>query len=226
MLHRLAVTLSVFVLATIAPVTLGADPLDAPFARIDAAAKSFKGMTADISNTQHTSLVDSDDIQNGSIKLLRVKGGTRLLIEWKGAGGNQKLSFDGREGRIYNPITNIVDVLGLADKENTVNQLLLLGFGATSTELKDTYDVTFVGEEKIGAQQTSHLKLIPKSPDTRRTLKQADMWYAENGLVAQQKFLYPSGDYRLVRYSGMKPGAMPEKELELKIPKNATVQKH
>ena len=41
---------------------------------IDAAAKTFKGMTADINNTQHTSLVDSDDTQSGIIKLLRDDG--------------------------------------------------------------------------------------------------------------------------------------------------------
>ena len=70
------------------------------------------------------------------------------------------------------------------------------------------------------------MKLVPKSAATLQKLKQADLWFGTNGLVAQQKFLYPSGDYRLVTYSNMKVGAVPEKDLELKTPKGAVIQKH
>src|SRR4051794_18966589 len=60
------------------------DPLNATFARIDAAAKTFKGMSAQITNTQHTAIVDDNDVQTGSMKVLRVKPGvTRALVEFK-----------------------------------------------------------------------------------------------------------------------------------------------
>ena len=56
-------------------------------------------------------------------------------------------------------------------------------------------------------------------------VKQADLWIGPAGLVAQQKFLYPSGDYKLVTYSNMKlRSSLPDKDFEL-MPKGATVQK-
>ena len=99
---------------------------------------------------------------------------------------------------------------------------MLLGFGTTSKALKAAYDVTYVGEEKIGAVAASHLKLVPK---TKGSLKQAELWFGENGLVVQQKFLQSSLDYNLLTYSAMKPGAVPEKDLELKVPKGTVIQK-
>jgi outer membrane lipoprotein-sorting protein len=221
MLHRLAVTISLCMIS--AGTLTYADPLDPVFARIDAAAKSFKGVSADITNTQHTALVDSDEVQTGTFKLAHIKPGqTNLLISL----GSQFISLDPQEGKLYNPKTNTVDVKSLSDKQSIVNQLLELGFGATSADLKAAYDITYVGEESIGGQNTSHLKLVPKSADTRRTLKQADLWYNDSGLAAQQKFLYPAGDFKLVKYSNVKLGAIPEKDLQIKLPKNVTVQKH
>jgi outer membrane lipoprotein-sorting protein len=199
------------------------DPLNAVFARIDAAAKSFKGMTADITNTQHTAVVDDNDVRTGTMKLLRVKPGlTRVLVELKG----QTVALNGHDVSAYNPTTKVEDVYNLANKQSLVNQFLLLGFGATSDELKSNYTITYAGDEKIGSQPTAHLKLIPKSTETLKALKQADLWFAENGLVVQQKFLYPSGDYKQVTYSNMKIGSILEKDLELKIPKDAIIQKH
>ena len=219
MLHRLALTLNLCVLAA-APLS-AADPLDSVYAHIDTAAKSFKGLSADITNTQHTALVDSDDTQTGTFKISRNKPGqTRLLITL----GGQSISVDPQEGKIYNPKTNTVDTKNI--NQSLVNQLLELGFGSTSTEIKDAYEVTYVGEEQVGAQHTSHLKLLPKSPDTKRQLKQADLWYTDSGLAAQQKFLFPAGDYKLVKYSNVKPGTFADKDLEIKLPSGVKIQKH
>ena len=43
-----------------------------------------------------------------------------------------------------------------------VDQFLLLGFGASSAELKQDYDVTLIGMEKLGGENTWHLQLIPQ----------------------------------------------------------------
>ena len=70
-----------------------ADPLSAVFDRIDAAAGTFKGMTADLSNTYYHSLVDETDVQTGTIKLLRVQADQfRVRVDLKGASGAQTLA--------------------------------------------------------------------------------------------------------------------------------------
>ncbi len=219
---RVPVKLCVFVLFSVGA-THAAETIDSVYARIDAAAKTFKGVSADISNTEHNGLLNSDDTKPGTAKFLRVKPGlTKVLIDYK----TEALSYDGNEGKMYKPKTNTVDVFKVGDKQNMVNQYLALGFGVSSAELKASYDVTYVGEEQVAGQSASHVKLIPKSPDTRQKIKQADLWYGPSGSVLQQKITTPSGDYNLLAYSNMKFGAMPDKDLELKLPKGVVVQKH
>ena len=210
----------------LAPVAPAADTLATVFEHIDAAAKTFKGMTASISNTQYHSLVDHKDVQTGTIKLSRASADqTRALIDLSGGmNGSETLALDGLRALVYNPKTQIVTEYDMKKYKDVANQYLLLGFGATSTALKAAYDVSYVGEEKIGTFATSHIKLVPRSKETLRQLKQADLWFGDNGLVVQQKFLFPSGDYKLATYSNMKLGAVPDKELELK-PKGAKFQK-
>jgi hypothetical protein len=218
-----AIKLGVFAL-TLAGLMHAADSADAAFAHIDAAAKSFKGMTADLTDTEHNALVNEDDVNKGVAKFLRVRANSmRAVITWNNGGG---LEYNGKEGKLYNAKTKTVDVVNLSGKQGAVNKYLALGVGASSAELKAEFDVTYVGEETAGGQPTSHLKLIPKTHDPASSLKQADLWYASNGLVVQQKILHPSGDYQVMLYSNVKLGSMPEKELELQLPKDVTVQKH
>ncbi len=227
MVQRCIFILSISLFSVATP-AYAADPLDAIFARIDATAKTFKGMTADISNTEHHAIVpDDDDVSTGTIKLLRVRPGlTRLYANLSGAAGPQNYAIDGAEVRMYNPKTKILDIYDLSSRQGTINQFLLLGFGASSADLKSNYDITYVGEEKVGEQPTTHLKLVPKTPEALHTLKQADLWFSQQtGLVARQKLFFGAGDYRLVTYSNMKLGALQEKDLDLK-PKDAIVTKH
>jgi outer membrane lipoprotein-sorting protein len=203
------------------PSAHAADSLDAVLARVDQAAKTFKGMSADIVNTEYTSITDSKDVHPGTIKLLPAKDGTHVLLTRQ---DGLLLSFDGHTGRSYNLKTNTVDEKNISP--STIDQYLLLGFGATGAQLRASYDVAYSGAEQIGGQQTSHITLVPKSPDMRRDMKQAELWIGENGLVVQQKIVRPDGDYQLFTYSHMKLGAMPEKDTEIKLRPGAVIQKH
>jgi outer membrane lipoprotein-sorting protein len=213
--------LAILYLFSAMPAAFAADPLDAVYAHIDQAAKTFKGLTADITNTAYTAVVDAKNVDTGTIKLLPAKDGTHVLMSFT---DGRVLSFDGHKGRSYNPKTNVVDEKDFA--QNVVNQYLQLGFGATSAQLKATYDIAYVASEKVGNQQTSHITLIPKSPEMRRDMKQAELWIGENGLAVQQKIVRPDGDYQLYTYSHTTLGAMPEKDLEIKVPSDAKIQKH
>jgi len=181
-------------------------------------------MTADLTDTEHNALVNEDDVNKGVAKFLRGKGNSmRAVITWNNGGG---LEYNGKEGKLYNAKTKTVDVVNLSGKQSTVNKYLALGVGASSAELKAEFDVTYIGEENIGGQPTSHLKLVPKTHDPASSPPQADLWYGSNGLVVQQKISHPSGDYQVMLYSNVRLGSMPDKELELQLPKDVTVQKH
>lgn len=219
MRHRPTVILTFLAWAAL---LAAADPLSAVFARIDAAARSFRGLTADITHVHHVDIVDDDDTQTGTIRLSRVSAEvTRVLADLQGPRSTVTYALNGKEALIYNPKTKVEEVRDIGKHQDDVKRYMLLGFGSTSAELRAAYEVSWVGEEKIGGAAASHLKLIPK---TRGSMKQAELWYGENGLVVQQKFLENSGDYTLVTYSNMKWGPVAEKDLELKLPKGAKIQ--
>ena len=222
-----SVLTAIFALAALPALACAADPLATVFEHIDAAAKSFKGITANISNTEFHALVDDTDVQTGTFKLLRVNPTlTRVLLDLTGGmNGAQSRALNGDKALVYNPKTKILAEYDIAKYKDTASQFLALGFGATSAALKASYDVTYVAEETIGGKPTAHLKLVPKSKEVLRQLKQAELWFGDDGLSVKQKFLQPSGDYRLAAYSNMKQAAtMQEKDLDLN-PKGATRQK-
>jgi outer membrane lipoprotein-sorting protein len=202
-----------------------ADELATVFARIDEAAKTFKGVSADLVKVEHVAIVDDDTTQAGSIRLQRRSPTqTTFLLDLKDPGATT-LTFNGKEAKIFHPKINTVEVWEFVDSQGLANQYLLLGFGATSAELKANYDISFAGDETIDGQATSHIKLMPKSAETRKHLKQAELWIGTGGVVVRQKLIQPAGDYKLVTYSNMKLRPVADNELQLKLPKGVVVQK-
>lgn len=201
--------------------------LNDAYARLDKASQQFHGLAADIVRTTHTAIVNVDEKESGTIKVKLEKGhGTRMLIDFT-APDAQTVSIDSKEAQIYYPKLRTVQAYDIASKQALVNQFLLLGFGATSAELKESYDITLAGTEKIGADDVWRLQLVPKSKEVLQRLKKAELWISFNtGLPAQQKFVTSaSGDFNLATYSNVKLNpAFPDSALKLNLPKGVTVQ--
>lgn len=185
--------------------------LNEVFARMDKNAASFKGMTADIKQMVHTAVVNDDSTENGTIRLKRAsRNDTKILVDFTNPDA-KTISVDGQQVRIYLPKANVVQVYDIGNKRAALDQAMLLGFGATSAEIKASYDATWVGEENVNGQPASHIKLIPKSKDVQQQLKQADLWISDSlGAPVQQRLLTSSaGDYTVFAYSNLKFTANP-----------------
>jgi outer membrane lipoprotein-sorting protein len=201
--------------------------LDDAFARLDKAAQQFKSVTADIKRNVHTAVINDDARDQGSIRVRHDKGhDTKMLIDFTGAEA-KTVSLDGADVSVYYPKLNTVQIYDVGSKRNLVDQFLLLGFGASSSQLKDNYNITYAGMEMIGSDNTWHLQLVPKSADALKNLKRAELWISPNsGLPMQQKFTTSgTGDFTLVTYSNMKPNApVSDKDLKLSYPKGVKVE--
>lgn len=211
----------------LAACSLWADPLSDVFARMDKTAQSFKGMTADISQTAHTAIVNDDSTEKGTIRLKRNKpGDTKILVDFTSPDA-KTVSVDGGQVRIYYPKAKLVQIYDIGSKRAALDQAMLLGFGATSAELKASYDVSYVGAEQASGQATSHLKLIPKSKEVLQQLKQADLWIADSlGCPLQQKLVTSTGgDYTQFVYTNLRfNSSLGDKELRLNTPKGVQSQ--
>jgi len=158
---------------------LGTSVINDAFARMDKTAQQFKSVTADMKRDVHTAVINDDAMDMGTIKVKREKShDTRMLIEFTGTDA-KTVSVDGTSVSVYLPKSKLVQVYDVGAKRGLVDKFLLLGFGASSAEMKAEYEVTLIASEKIGPENTWHLQLIPKSPDVLHNLKKAELWLAE-----------------------------------------------
>jgi outer membrane lipoprotein-sorting protein len=204
-----------------------ADSLADTFARIDSQASKFKGMTASLQRTDYTALAQDTSAATGEIKIKRVKENEMRMLVTLTQPDQQVVAFDGNQARIYYPKTNIVQVYDVSTKKGMVEQVMALGFGATSADLKAHYDVSYAGAEPVGGQPTAHLKLIPKSKDVLKNFRQIELWIADSlGVPLQQKFITSTaGDFHQFTYSNLKlTSSLSDKDLQLKTPKNVQMK--
>jgi outer membrane lipoprotein-sorting protein len=129
------------------------------------------------------------------------------------------LSFQGQKAEIYYPKIKTVQVYDLGKYRQLVDQFLLLGFGSSGKELRKSYSLRVVGEDKVSGELTTRLELLPKSKSARKHLGKVELWISTSGYPLQQKFYQPSGDYVLITYSDLKINPdFPEDALKLKLP--------
>jgi outer membrane lipoprotein-sorting protein len=201
--------------------------LDDAFARMDKTAQQFKGVVADMKRDVYTAVINDHAMDMGTIKVKREKSrDTRMLIELTSPDA-KTVSLDGQSVSVYLPKSKVDDVYDVGARRGLVDEFLLLGFGASSAELKEKYDVTLIGTERLGAADTWHLQLIPKSKDLLQHLKKAELWIVETtGLPAQQRLATSStGDFMLITYSNVKFNpSLPDSALKLNLPKGVTVE--
>jgi outer membrane lipoprotein-sorting protein len=215
-----------FLLAIACSIPLCGQSLNTVLARLDKTAQQFKSVAADLKRDVHTAIVNDDTIETGTIKVKRDKE-TRMLIDFTGPDA-KTIAFDGSAVSIYYPKIKTVQIYSVGDKRGLIDQFLLLGFGATSAELQNAYEVSWTGAENIDGKATSHIELIPKSKDVLQRLKKAELWIADsNGMPAQQRFVTSaSGDFMLVTYSNVKTNpSTPDGSLKLNLPKGVKTER-
>jgi outer membrane lipoprotein-sorting protein len=225
MAHPIGVVFRATLLTALTLAAQPPDPLADTFARMDKIAPQFKAVTADIKRDVYTAVIDDHEKDTGTIKAKRDKShDTRMLIEFTGADA-QKISVDGATVRAYTPKIKTVQEVPI--RKGLVEEFLLLGFGVSSVDLKEHYEVTLVGTEKPGTETAWHLQLIPKSREVLKNLKKAELWISQtSGLPVQEKlFISASGDYQLIAYSNVKLNpSLSDGDLKLNLPKGVTVE--
>jgi len=165
---------------------------------LDAAAKNFHSLSADVERTKVTVVVNDHSTESGTI-LVR---GDKMLIELK-APDTRAILRTGDNLYIYTPGLKRVEEYNLGKNRALVDQFLLLGFGTEGKELNKNYLVTLMGEEKVGEKKAVKLELTPKSDDVRKQISKIQVWLDESNWLAVQQQFYEagSGDYSIVHYS-------------------------
>jgi outer membrane lipoprotein-sorting protein len=215
------------VLTLLAALSSGAlaQDLNAVLARIDKAAPGFRGFSADVLKIKHTPVMPEDDKQVGKTLVRRAKGKDLQMRVDIDPPDQQQIVLDGPKLEIYYPKSNTIQPYMLGKARSMADQVLILGWGSTSSELLSAYNITYGGEETVAGQKTSRLVLIPKDKDLVAHVPKFEIWISEepatSGISVQMKVYEKGGDYSLATYTNVKPRSVSESDVKLTAPKNA-----
>jgi outer membrane lipoprotein-sorting protein len=219
---------AVSTLAALAGVPFGAraadNSLETAFARLDKAAAGFKGLTAEMKRMHHTELVNANEVDQGTITVKRFKpGDVRILVNFTDP-EPKIVSIGGGKAFMFTPKTKEAQEADIRKHKDLVNEVLLLGFGSSSADLKNAYTIQPGGPETVNGTPTIRIELVPKNEELRHNIKKAELWIPENGIPIQQKFYETGGDYQIATYSRMvlNPN-IPDSAVKLDLPKGVKV---
>jgi outer membrane lipoprotein-sorting protein len=178
----------------------GAWTLESVLHQLDAQAKTFRSLSADVERTKVTVVVNDHSTETGSL-LVR---GDKMLLQMK-APDARTILRTGDNLYVYTPGLNRVEEYNLGKNRTMVDQFLLLGFGTSGKELQKSYLITLLGEPMLDDKKTVELELTPKSSEVRNQISKIQIWFDESSWLPVQQQFYEtgSGDYFTVRYSKM-----------------------
>ncbi len=209
-------------LAAAAGTLLSAEPLNDVLARMDQSARNFRTFSAKIKRTEYTKILNDTEVTDGLRLVQRTNGQTIGIVELFGK-NPQTVRFAGKTVEVYYPEAKRVEVwdagkFGKMGKQ--VDQLLLIGIGVSSADLRHDFDIKSGGTEVIGGKPTTRIELIPKDNDLKKQVEKIDMWIPANESVPLQvKVTRTSGDYEEAVYSDVQMNpALPDSAFELKLP--------
>jgi len=203
----------VFAIACLAAFTAGQLPADSHsnpdlervLSQMDSAAASFRTAEASFVWDQYQKVVDERDSQHGKMYFRRA--GSEIQMAADLAQPDQKyVLFKDSKVQVYQPRMDQVTVYSTGKNREEFESFLVLGFGGRGHDMLKSFEVKYLGREKVDATETAQLELVPKAARIRNNVARILLWIdPARGVSVQQQFFFGnSGDYRLAKYSDIK----------------------
>lgn len=196
--------------------------LESALDRMDAGARDFRTLTANVEHIKYTDVVKDTSTESGQLWLQ--KKDEKMRIEFTKP-DRRTILRSGNSLAIYNPKINRVEEYDLGKDRALVDQYVRLGFGTRSEDLQKSFNLSFAGERDLDGKRTLLLELIPKTEQVRAQISKIEMWVDESAwLPIQQKFFEAgSGDYFIFHYSDIKKNLkIEDSQFKPDWPKNAS----
>lgn len=184
--------------------------------QMDAASAKFESASADLVADNYTAVVQSHDLQKGTIAFRRAGGATQMVMHVKTENDQpspKDVLYKSGELDLYQPELKQETIF---NSSSNFERYFTLGFGGSGKDLSSNWNVAYLGTETIGGVETAKLDLTPKQANNQFT--HITVWIdAKRGVSLKQQIFQESGDYRLVNYSNIKMNAVPESAFALQI---------
>ncbi len=187
-----------------APAAPHSAALEQVLGQLDAAAAHFKTAQADFVSERYQKVVNDTDIQKGT-RYFRRSGKDIHMAADISFPDRKYVLLTGSLVQVYQPKIDQVTQYDPGKNKEAIESFLVLGFGDSGHGLEKSYAVTLGGNEELDGVRTARLELVPKGEKARGMCSQITLWIdLQRGVSVQQKFLEPSGDYLLAKYSNIK----------------------
>jgi outer membrane lipoprotein-sorting protein len=184
--------------------------------QMDVAAARFQSAQADFVSDSYTAVVQSHDIQAGTIAFRRVGHNTEMVMHVKTDNGQPSLKdvlFKNGELAYYQPTLKQETILKAS---SNYERYLTLGFGGSGKQLAADWNIKYLGKEQVGGVETAKLDLTPKTPSDQFT--HITIWVnTSNGIAVKQQVFQESGDWRTAVYSNIRMNDVPASAFTLRI---------
>jgi outer membrane lipoprotein-sorting protein len=179
-----------------------AGDLESVLRQMDDAAAKFRTTEASFAWTQYNKVIDDvTETQEGKIYFRRAGNETQMAADIMQPSAKLVIFSDGKI-QVYQPRIDQVDIYNAGAHREEFESFLVLGFGGGGQDMLKSFDVKYVGSEKIDGTDTAKLDLTPKSEKIRQHFAHILLWIdPQKGLSVQQQLFETSGDYRLAKYS-------------------------
>jgi outer membrane lipoprotein-sorting protein len=178
--------------------------LERVLSQMDAAARNFKAVEANVTWDQYQRVINETDTEKGKIYFRRENGEIQMAVDF--AEPDKKyVIYSGGKVQVYQPKIDQVNEYLPGKNRGEVESFLVLGFGGSGHDLFKSYAVKFIKAETVGGIAADELELIPKSDRLRNNIARILLWIdPARGILVQQQLFEPGGDNRLAKYSDIK----------------------
>jgi outer membrane lipoprotein-sorting protein len=184
--------------------------------QMDVASAKFQSAQADFTADTYTAVVQSHDVQKGTIAFRRAGGSTEMIMHVKTDEGQPSLKdvlYKNGELDYYQPAVKQETILKAG---SNYERYFTLGFGGSGKELAANWNINYMGTETIDGVETSKLDLTPKTPSDQFT--HITVWIdGKRGVSLKQQVFQDSGDSRTAIYSNIKLNDVPASAFTVQI---------
>ena len=182
---------------------------------MDHTASNFHTTQARFVWTQYTAVInDISDTQKGTVYFRRSGKEVEMAAEIIDPPPAKYVLYTGSKVQVYQTRIDQVTQYDTGKDRAVLESFLVLGFGASGQDMLKSFDVSYLGVERVNGIDAAKLNLVPKSEKARNTFNHIWLWIdPARGVSLRQQLFAPDGDYRLADYS--------EIRLNEKIPDSA-----
>jgi hypothetical protein len=204
---------------------LAAGDLQATLEKLNQAAKNFRSTSADFEfDVNQTEPVPDTEVMKGIAYYERNGINFQMAAHIEtdnGAKVEKTYAFSGGVFKLYEKGPGI-DQVTTFHQGSKFAEYVMLGFGASGTELADKWDITDLGPEMIDGVQTEKLELVAKDPTVRKNFPKITVWMDLSRAVSlKQIFEETQGLTRVCTYTNIKTNqSIPRDAFTFKTDKN------